>query len=688
MLRLLIIMVTAAQVVSSVADAWRITEPMLPSEWADANRVLLERSSAESGRWATDRTPYLRLPMDAAADSRVRHITIIKAEQCGGTEALINILAWKIDNRPGPTMWSWPSIDVARKSNKRRLLPALHAIPAASRHFTGRAHDESASVISLDSMDLYFAGAGSQANIESIPCDMVLADELDRAEEQQPNIADILIGRIKTFRHGKMIDAGTPGLAEVGIDAQWRRSQQLIYVVPCPHCGQYHARDEFAQVKWPTEEGQHPMSVAPGVVERHAWFECPRCGEAIRAARNHWQLLHGMWISPGDGERVVVDPDAVMTTERCASRLSWDDARDPEITREYGFRIEDAVSLGGGGGGGGHVGFWIGGLYNALVSNPYGEVARPFVESVRSGGSPSKNWVQRKMGQAWQPRGDTLEASALRTRCTSVASGGLRMQQVPEHAVAITQAFDVQQDCLWHGVRWWAEPGHDDGETGLLLYERIARIEGDKLVTADAAAMRRWTWRDQTQTCALTLIDHGHYSDEVEAMARRLIEGGLRNVILVKGVWSAQMQDLYQWTHFAQSVDQRGHRIAGTGLRALRIKVDEWKTHVLGRARGERFVLPENTPDEYLEQLTAEHCRRTQLRGRIEHRWEKKPGRRDNHAFDVEVYQHAAADAVGLQRWPLPEPVQARPEPKATRPSDPLLQRSRESRGLLDRRRT
>jgi phage terminase large subunit GpA-like protein len=35
------------------------------SQWADANRVLSQKSSAQPGRWHTARTPYLREPMDA-----------------------------------------------------------------------------------------------------------------------------------------------------------------------------------------------------------------------------------------------------------------------------------------------------------------------------------------------------------------------------------------------------------------------------------------------------------------------------------------------------------------------------------------------------------------------------------------------------------------------------------------------
>ena len=50
---------------STIAAALLPDRERLTSLWADENRILIPEGSAEPGQWRTDRTPYLREPMDA-----------------------------------------------------------------------------------------------------------------------------------------------------------------------------------------------------------------------------------------------------------------------------------------------------------------------------------------------------------------------------------------------------------------------------------------------------------------------------------------------------------------------------------------------------------------------------------------------------------------------------------------------
>ena len=49
-------------------DAFRPPERLTVSEWADKYRILSEKDSAAPGLWRTDRTPYLKEPMNAFND--------------------------------------------------------------------------------------------------------------------------------------------------------------------------------------------------------------------------------------------------------------------------------------------------------------------------------------------------------------------------------------------------------------------------------------------------------------------------------------------------------------------------------------------------------------------------------------------------------------------------------------------
>lgn len=62
------------------------------SDWADRHRIL-PSTSAEPGRWRTDRTPYLRAVMDAlSTSSHYERVVLMKGPQTGGSEAGLNWL--------------------------------------------------------------------------------------------------------------------------------------------------------------------------------------------------------------------------------------------------------------------------------------------------------------------------------------------------------------------------------------------------------------------------------------------------------------------------------------------------------------------------------------------------------------------------------------------------------------------
>ena len=68
------------------ARTWRRFAPpprLTLSQWADQERILPPESSAEPGRWRTDRVPYLREPMNVIADRRVE--TVVDRSVCDDT---------------------------------------------------------------------------------------------------------------------------------------------------------------------------------------------------------------------------------------------------------------------------------------------------------------------------------------------------------------------------------------------------------------------------------------------------------------------------------------------------------------------------------------------------------------------------------------------------------------------------
>ena len=114
--------------------AWRRgirPEPPIPvSDWADRHRIL-PPTSAEPGRWRTDRTPYLRAVMDALSTaSPYERVVLMKGAQTGGSEAGLNWLGYIIQNAPGIAMLVMPSLDMVRRNTTVRIDPLIEATPA------------------------------------------------------------------------------------------------------------------------------------------------------------------------------------------------------------------------------------------------------------------------------------------------------------------------------------------------------------------------------------------------------------------------------------------------------------------------------------------------------------------------------------------------------------------------------
>ena len=96
-------------------------EELTVAEWADRHRRLSPENSAEAGPWRTSRTPYLREPMEAFTDPKIRKIVMVAASQVGKSELELNIIAYIIDQDPGSILFVQPTLDDARKKAADKL---------------------------------------------------------------------------------------------------------------------------------------------------------------------------------------------------------------------------------------------------------------------------------------------------------------------------------------------------------------------------------------------------------------------------------------------------------------------------------------------------------------------------------------------------------------------------------------
>lgn len=254
------------------------------SEWADKYRVLSSESSAEAGRWKTDRTPYQREIMNAVADRETETIVIKSSAQVGKTEMINNIVAYHIDYDPAPMILVMPTVELAQTWSKKRLAPMIRDTPKLRNKIRdAKSRDSDNTILEKGFPGGYIAmtGANSPVGLSSRPIRVVLADEVDRFPSTAGKEGDPLAlaeKRTATFRNRKKIFVSTPTIKGVSrISKEYDESTQEIWCVSCPVCGRYQPY-EWSRVKFKT-----------------ITMECKFCKEEF--TEFEWKAQHGKWIS-------------------------------------------------------------------------------------------------------------------------------------------------------------------------------------------------------------------------------------------------------------------------------------------------------------------------------------------------------------------------------------------------------
>lgn len=434
-------------------------EKMTVSQWADKYRIIPAGTSNQPGRWKTSKTPYLRGIMDAFSDDRIEEIVFIKPTQVGGTESILNILGYIVDQDPSSTLVVYPSDTLAEDISKNRIQPMLRATKPLAEKF--REDDSKLLALQFDNMYIPLTGANSAASLSSKPIRFVLLDEVDKypprsggGKEADP--ISLARERTNTFSYNKKIFiTSTPTLKTGAIWREWEScTRQLFFYVPCPHCGRMQ-RLRFHQLKFPKEGSKKEGSKT----ERSAaaYYECPYCQGKISDADKHRMLQLGQWKNEGETEGTRVSPKK--------------------------------------------TGFALNAIYSPWLS--FADVAYKWLDA-QGDQEKMQNFVNSWLGEPWEDVGSTAGAQKVLDN-RGVYTRGM----VPDWAQIITCGVDVQQNCLYYTVDAWGQG------------KKIYNIDHDCIPGVDFNTL--WDVINQTYYDAkgrdwyidLALIDSGDQTDQV-----------------------------------------------------------------------------------------------------------------------------------------------------------------------------
>ena len=372
-------------------------EKLTVSEWADKYRVLDGKTSAEPGKWSTDRTPYLRGIMDAFTSPKVEEVIFCKSTQVGGTECLQNILGYIIGQDPSPTLFVYPTLDLAEFTGDNRIRPMIDLNQNISELF----YKDMSKKLELQFRGMYvvLAGANSPSSLSSRPIRYLLVDERDKFPSFSGKEADpvaLAKERQKTFAYNKKImQVSTPTLKTGAI---WREYEscdvKLQYYVPCPHCGKYQCL-VFPQIKFNPEQSKED-------IKANAYYECVSCQGIIKDFHKPSMLKCGRWQTE-DGET--------------------------SLAAKTGFHLNTLYSP------------WI----------RFGDIA---VEFLSSKDTPEllMNFVNSWLAEPWEQTQVRLNRDKVLERTSGCEEG-----TVPDKTIMLTAGVDVQKDHFYYTIRAWGD---------------------------------------------------------------------------------------------------------------------------------------------------------------------------------------------------------------------------------------
>jgi len=647
------------------------------SQWADKNRRLSSKASAEPGKWETSRTPYLREIMDAMTPSHpCTDGDFIKGTQIGGSEAIYNIIGYCADQVPCPVMLVMPTTDTGKRVSKQRIQPMIDETPALqSKFFEVKSRSSSNTVLMKDFPGGVFviSGANSGPGLRNMPMRVVLQDEVDAFPDDVDGEGDPCVvadKRTDQFGRAKRFKCSTPKIkGKSRITRRFEAGSRARYYVPCPHCDRLQWL-RWGQMRWAMVRrrellcgecggiseidlgahgshacqhchatvalsGETTREIDADEVDR-AWYECEACGREIQehhkpAMLEEWPAGKARFIheQPGPGEVLAdddPDPHAIWALVRGELKRFR-----PRYTRALSWHVSA--------------------LYSPLGWFSWVKAVKQYLEAKKggyddeSGESLEQVFWNTVLGEAYDIPGEQPKVNILRQRCEPYELG-----KVPAGGLVLFAGVDVQGDRLevevdafGEGEECWlvdfqviaGDPSkHGPGS----VWEALEQLRDKAYPHAGGQTLRPWAMA----------VDSGYLTQDVYDFVRR---NSHRHVIATKGDHGEAGKPVLSRPSWVD-ITYRGKKLK-RGVQLWHIGTDTAKERLYRRldleVPGPGYQhFPRSLHAEYFDQLTSEKVIRRMVRGQERREWVKT--RERNEALDLKILCYAAAVYGGLQR--------------------------------------
>lgn len=597
----------------AVLTVFVVRETLNLWQWSDLYVFLDSRFSARPGRYDSRYTCYLRGPMAALSDRKVRRVTIKKGAQIGFTTMIANFIMYLVDMDPGPTLLVQSSNKMVRRYVRRELHPRFLGCERIIPYLPANRRTQfTTSEMYFTTMDFFCTGAGNAAQLASLPIKNAIGDEVDKwplEDEKEASRKDLLEVRTITYEEIRKIVLGsTPTVPEMTISVEYQKGSQEEFHLPCPHCGHLqvplfenlmadHKKNKNKDGTWKLDEVAKNTQLrcsSTGFITKGTSLvgrirdELPAgqtiekiekalnsepCGKLIQQSKKQWMMRRGVWL--------VTNTHA------------------PEDHRSFNIRGE-------------------------LSNKPnWGALFKDFLQMKDKPGG-LHHFYNSYLGREWERKANTITKKAIK-RIQDECPIKYRLGR-PDDAeallplafrpVVITMHVDVQQAEFYWTMRAWMA----DGSRFLIANGRS--VSYDELVRI---SNRTWTFTHEDGTpeefqMFMGVIDSGYRAKRGSSVYSFVHEQG--------GRWIASKGGGYKGKEAPVVETLVQHRYQGeeVSIPFVHYNDDVMKEHlyrfVIKERREPKWYLPERLDPDYIEQITAEKLvEKRDSEGRVYHIW-------------------------------------------------------------------
>jgi hypothetical protein len=573
-------------------DAWKPPEVIPPWQWAEENIDSIPYSPMP-GRFRSDHSPWVREPLEAIADTKVKVVSIIAAVQASKTTVAELALCYIIPNQPGPTLWLSATDEDAKDQSESRLQKLFDECEAVKKLFPKNPHKKRNHTIHFaNGMPLWILGAHNKTNLQRRSIRWVFADETWVYPTGHMAEAE---ARVTAFGWlGKCIFMSQGGEENDDTHRKFETTDMREWTFACPECG-HRQPFEWENVEW---------------------------SKSARGADGEWDFTE-------------VRATTSMRCCECNHYFPDSDAVRRQLNATGRFvRTNPNASLE-------NVGFH----WNALCAMSWGKLAELYLRAkaaARQGDTTLlQQFYQKRLALPWREYVEDFKADITRSGYRMgdpwagegfLTSGNVVVDEPVDHLTCVPLRFltvDVQMDHFWLVVRAWGA----DGSSRLLWCERAL------------------TWEDIERAQArfeihgnLVIVDAGYNSYEVYRQCAShgwtALMGDHRPTFMHKVGPGRRVQRFYspvRKVYVANGLICRMHYWSNLNLK-----------DTLARLRRNQddsppWEIPEDIPEEYLLHMESEH----RIKKGDKWMW-VQIGKRPNHLFDAECLQVVGATMLKI----------------------------------------